>query len=88
MAVDDRGDPDGVPVLFVHGTPDTRVARHPDDGIARALGIRLIAVDRPGLGGSDVDPTATPDTVAHDHAKTPTPMSSTGQTTAAACSPR
>lgn len=68
VALDDRGDPDGRPVLFFHGTPDTRVARHPDDGIATELGIRLIAVDRPGLGGSDVDPQATPTTVADDHA--------------------
>lgn len=68
VGVDDRGHPDGAPVLFFHGTPDTRLARHPDDAIATEAGIRLIAVDRPGLGGSDVDPAASPISVADDHA--------------------
>ena len=68
MGVDDRGDRDGRPVLFFHGTPDTRLARHPDDGIAASLAVRLVAADRPGLGGSDVDPDASPTTVADDHA--------------------
>lgn len=67
VAVDDRGDPGGVPVLYFHGTPDTRLARHPDDRIARDAGVRLIAADRPGLGSSDVDPDATPLSVADDH---------------------
>lgn len=67
MAFDDRGDPDGVPVLFLHGTPDTRLARHPDDSIAAGLGIRLLATDRPGLGGSDPDPEADPESVSTDH---------------------
>ncbi len=69
LAVDDRGDPHGVPVLFLHGTPDTRVARHPDDDLATAAGVRLVAVDRPGLGASDPDPTATPRSVADDHVR-------------------
>lgn len=67
LAVDDRGDRSGSPVLFVHGTPDSRLARHPDDGIAAALGVRLLAVDRPGIGHSDPDPSATPSSVADDH---------------------
>ena len=67
IAVDDRGDPAGRPMLYVHGTPDSRLARHPDDSIAAGLGIRLIAVDRPGIGGSDPDPEATPGSVAADH---------------------
>lgn len=68
LAYDDRGHRGGVPVLFFHGTPDTRLARHPDDAIAQALGFRLLAADRPGLGGSDPDPAATPTSVADDHA--------------------
>ena len=67
LAVDDRGDLAGTPVLFVHGTPDSRLARHPDDGIAADLGIRLVAIDRPGIGHSDPDPLATPTSVADDH---------------------
>ena len=52
LALDDVGDPDGVPVLYLHGTPDSRLARHPDDGLAEAGGVRLLAIDRPGCGGS------------------------------------
>lgn len=58
LTLDDAGDPDGVPVLFLHGTPDSRLARHPDDGLAEACGVRLLAVDRPGYGGTS--PTAGP----------------------------
>jgi pimeloyl-ACP methyl ester carboxylesterase len=56
--LDDVGDPGGVPVLYLHGTPDSRLARHPDDGWAADAGVRLLAVDRPGYGGSS--PPATP----------------------------
>lgn len=66
LALDDRGDPDGVPVLYVHGTPDSRLARHPDDSLAASAGVRLLAADRPGIGGSDPDPDATPTSVAGD----------------------
>jgi pimeloyl-ACP methyl ester carboxylesterase len=52
LALDDVGDPAGAPVLYLHGTPDSRLARHPDDGLAAAAGVRLLAVDRPGYGGS------------------------------------
>ena len=53
MTVDDVGDPDGAPILYLHGTPDSRLARHPDDGLAAKAGVRLLAVDRPGYGGTD-----------------------------------
>ena len=57
VTVDDVGDPEGTPVLYLHGTPDSRLARHPDDGIAAAAGVRLLAIDRPGYGGSSpLDP--------------------------------
>jgi pimeloyl-ACP methyl ester carboxylesterase len=56
LTVDDVGDPDGVPVLYLHGTPDSRVSRHPDDGLAAAAGVRLLALDRAGYGGSDPIP--------------------------------
>jgi pimeloyl-ACP methyl ester carboxylesterase len=48
LTVDDVGDPAGWPVLYFHGGGDSRHTRHPDDGIAASLGIRLIAVDRSG----------------------------------------
>lgn len=66
LAVDDRGDPDGAPVLYLHGTPDSRLARHPDDTVAASAGVRLVAVDRPGIGHSDPDPASTPASVADD----------------------
>ena len=53
LAYDDVGAPDGRPVVYLHGCPDCRLTRHPDDGIAARLGVRLVAVDRPGYGGSD-----------------------------------
>ena len=55
-AVDDVGDPAGVTVLYLHGTPDSRLARHPDDGLAAAAGVRLLALDRPGYGGTSASP--------------------------------
>jgi pimeloyl-ACP methyl ester carboxylesterase len=48
LSLDDVGDPDGTPVLYLHGGGDSRLSRHPDDAIAAALGIRLLAVDRCG----------------------------------------
>lgn len=59
LAFDDVGAADGVPVVYLHGTPDSRLARHPDDSVAAAVGVRLIAVDRPGAGQSDLDATGT-----------------------------
>jgi len=56
LGADDVGDPAGTPVVYLHGSPDCRLARHPDDGVATGLGIRLIAVDRPGWGSSDPRP--------------------------------
>jgi pimeloyl-ACP methyl ester carboxylesterase len=51
----EHGAPDGRPVLFFHGLGTTRVICPPDEA-ARELGIRLIALDRPGIGLSDRRP--------------------------------
>jgi len=48
VTFDDVGDPVGVPVVYLHGGGDSRLSRHPDDSIAAALGVRLLAVDRCG----------------------------------------
>jgi pimeloyl-ACP methyl ester carboxylesterase len=56
VACDDVGDPSGTPVLYLHGGPDCRLARHPDDSIAERLGVRLVAIDRPGYGWTDPQP--------------------------------
>lgn len=66
LGFDDVGDPAGVVVLYVHGTPDSRRARHPDDSLAADLGIRLVAVDRPGAGLSTPHPTGTLGSFADD----------------------
>jgi pimeloyl-ACP methyl ester carboxylesterase len=58
LAYDDAGDAAGLPVIYLHGTPDSRHGR-PDDAGAVAARVRLLAVDRPGFGDSDVDPAAT-----------------------------
>lgn len=47
------GDADGFPVFFCHGIFGSRLQRHPDDSIIKALGMRLIIPDRPGFGLSD-----------------------------------
>lgn len=66
LAYDDIGDPTAPAVVYLHGTPDSRLARHPDDSLAAAAGVRLLAVDRPGAGQSDLDPEGTLDAVGHD----------------------
>jgi pimeloyl-ACP methyl ester carboxylesterase len=38
--------------VHLHGTPSSRVEAHGFDAGAREAGVRLIAVDRPGIGGS------------------------------------
>ena len=68
LCFDDVGDPAGQAVLYVHGTPDSRRARHPDDSVAAAAGIRLVAIDRPGSGGSSPHPTGTVGSFADDAA--------------------
>ena len=42
------GDPAGAPIVFLHGTPGSRLFR-PSSGLA---GVRLITIDRPGYGES------------------------------------
>jgi pimeloyl-ACP methyl ester carboxylesterase len=50
------GAADGKPVFFFHGMPGSRLFCHPDGSIPRALGMRIIAPDRPGIGLSDDKP--------------------------------
>jgi pimeloyl-ACP methyl ester carboxylesterase len=66
LAYDDIGDPDGRPIVYLHGCPDSRLTRHPDDSIAAKAGVRLIAVDRPGYGSSDPPADWTLESVARD----------------------
>ena len=50
------GDPLGAPVLYFHGTPGSRMEARMLAPEARRNGLRVLAVDRPGLGYSDPDP--------------------------------
>lgn len=47
------GDPDGLPVIALHGTPGSRFMFALTDEGARARGLRVIAPERPGYGRSD-----------------------------------
>lgn len=53
LGVAQWGDPDGLPVFTLHGTPGSRLGRHPDEAAVRAAGLRVITYDRPGYGASD-----------------------------------
>lgn len=66
LCFDDVGDPAGEVVVYVHGTPDSRRARHPDDAVTASAGVRLLAVDRPGFGASTPHPDGTVGTFADD----------------------
>ena len=56
LAYAEYGDPDGAVVLSLHGTPGTRHLFSLTDASARNRGLRLIAPDRAGIGGSDDRP--------------------------------
>jgi len=62
----DWGDPTGAPVIHLHGTPGSRLTFDYADEPARALGIRVIAPDRPGIGLSSPRPAYTLEDVATD----------------------
>jgi pimeloyl-ACP methyl ester carboxylesterase len=46
------GDPDGFPVLALHGTPGCRLERWLDEDLYRGLGVCLVTHDRAGYGRS------------------------------------
>lgn len=46
------GDPGGRPLLYFHGWPGSREGRLGGEA-AKAKGVRMIALDRPGMGLSD-----------------------------------
>jgi pimeloyl-ACP methyl ester carboxylesterase len=56
LAYAEYGDPAGFPVLSFHGGPSSRLDAAPADPAARALGVRLISPDRPGIGRSSYQP--------------------------------
>ena len=56
VALNEYGDPNGVPVIFCHGWPSARTMARLADEPARALGVRIISPDRPGISGSSMQP--------------------------------
>jgi pimeloyl-ACP methyl ester carboxylesterase len=70
LAYAEFGAQQGVPVIYLHGTPGSRL--EPSiigDDVLAAAGLRLIAFDRPGLGGSDFLPGRTIRDIAKDVAQ-------------------
>jgi pimeloyl-ACP methyl ester carboxylesterase len=53
LAYSEWGDPDGAPVFHFHGLPGSRLERWGGEAAYGSAGIRLITVDRPGIGRSD-----------------------------------
>jgi pimeloyl-ACP methyl ester carboxylesterase len=53
LAYAEWGDPDGSPIIQIHGTPGCRLNRHPNNAKIAATGARLVTYDRPGYGASE-----------------------------------
>ena len=54
VAFQEYGDATGTPVIFCHGWPSSRTMAQLADQPARALGIRIISPDRPGISDSSM----------------------------------
>lgn len=52
IAIEEYGDPAGLPVFYFHGFPACRL----EAGLIGELPVRLLALDRPGYGGSTPHP--------------------------------
>lgn len=52
IAAEECGDLQGEPVFFFHGWPSSRLQGQGFGAAAKALGLRIIALDRPGMGCS------------------------------------
>ena len=52
FAAAEWGDPDGIPLISIHGTPGGRMSWWEDPDIYRRHGLRRITIDRPGYGES------------------------------------
>jgi pimeloyl-ACP methyl ester carboxylesterase len=52
VAFQEYGDATGPPVIFCHGWPSSRTMAQLTDEPARALGVRIVSPDRPGISGS------------------------------------
>ena len=53
LTVEEYGDPDGTPVVLLHGTPGCRLGLVPEDVVTAHPRTRFLSYDRPGYGDSD-----------------------------------
>jgi pimeloyl-ACP methyl ester carboxylesterase len=60
------GAPGGVPVFYLHGGGSSSLEGAVYDAETAGAGVRLIAPNRPGVGGSTFQPDFTPQSVAND----------------------
>lgn len=56
ICVAQTGTRHGLPVVLLHGWPGSRLQRTPDIALLREMDVRLITMDRPGIGGSEPQP--------------------------------
>jgi pimeloyl-ACP methyl ester carboxylesterase len=58
LGYDEHGPSNGKPLFYFHGSPSSRVesALYMNEELLQSLNVRLIAVDRPGMGLSDFQP--------------------------------
>lgn len=66
LAYREFGPADGSPLIFLPGAGCGRLMRFGDDSLLAASGVRLISVDRPGLGSSTADADKSLRSVASD----------------------
>lgn len=59
VEIEEYGDPSGTPALWFHGGFSSRLEASCLDAPAREVGLRVLAPDRPGVGGSDLLPNRT-----------------------------
>jgi len=69
VQLEEYGDPSGVPALWFHGAFSSRLEAWSLDAPARELGLRVLSLDRPGVGGSDPHPGRTATGYASDVAQ-------------------
>lgn len=63
------GSPSGKPIISLHGIAGSRLESALFDKDAKKLGARIIALDRPGVGGSSPDPRPLKERRVIDHAR-------------------
>lgn len=66
LAYDDLGRPEGFPILYFHSAGSSRLECRLFEASAGRSGFRLIAADRPGIGGSDFRPGLGHDQISAD----------------------